>query len=152
MKKELGDWTRRLSLCFLFSSSAGGFSKSISFWRTWSPKISFTKFKINFFFFKFPFTKNITLKLSTYYYIHSTWNYEKTKQNMIIFSDAKELRNREEVVGSGKLWKAKRKKKWRCGRRRIEVTDHVGRGFLERTRETLVFTAAADRRGLRREE
>lgn len=38
MKNELGDWTRRLSLCFLFSSSAGGFSKSISFWRTYSKK------------------------------------------------------------------------------------------------------------------
>jgi len=35
MKKEFGDWTRRLSLCFLFSISAGGFSKSISFWRTY---------------------------------------------------------------------------------------------------------------------
>lgn len=31
MKKELGDCTRRLSLCFLFSSSAGGLSKSMSF-------------------------------------------------------------------------------------------------------------------------
>ena len=44
MKKEFGDWTRRLSLCFLFSNSAGGFSKSISFWRTivrkkrWKPQ------------------------------------------------------------------------------------------------------------------
>ena len=35
MKKELGDCTRRLSLCFLFSSSAGGFSRSMSFGRTW---------------------------------------------------------------------------------------------------------------------
>ena len=38
MKKEFGDCTRRLSLCFLFSNSAGGFSKSISFCRTYSPK------------------------------------------------------------------------------------------------------------------
>lgn len=34
MKKELGDCTSRLSLCFLFSSSAGGLSRSMSFWRT----------------------------------------------------------------------------------------------------------------------
>lgn len=34
MKKELGDCTKRLSLCFLFSSSAGGLSRSISFGRT----------------------------------------------------------------------------------------------------------------------
>uniref|UniRef100_A0A2P2JV15 40S ribosomal protein S27 n=1 Tax=Rhizophora mucronata TaxID=61149 RepID=A0A2P2JV15_RHIMU len=34
MKKELGDWTRRFSLCFLFSVSAGGFNTSMSFWRT----------------------------------------------------------------------------------------------------------------------
>lgn len=30
MKYELGDATRRLSLCFLFSSSAGGWSRSMS--------------------------------------------------------------------------------------------------------------------------
>lgn len=35
MKKEFGDCTSRLSLCFLFSSSAGGFNRSISFWRTY---------------------------------------------------------------------------------------------------------------------
>lgn len=34
MKKELGVCTSLLSLCFLFSSSAGGWSKSISFWST----------------------------------------------------------------------------------------------------------------------
>lgn len=43
MKKELGDCTNRLSLCFLFSSSAGGFSKSISFWRTWEAKNQATR-------------------------------------------------------------------------------------------------------------
>lgn len=36
MKKELGDCTRRLSLCFLISNSADGCSKSTSFWRTYS--------------------------------------------------------------------------------------------------------------------
>lgn len=35
MKKELGDWTRRFNLCFFFSSSAGGCSKSMSLERTW---------------------------------------------------------------------------------------------------------------------
>ncbi|MFS8030836.1 hypothetical protein Hanom_Chr17g01538791 [Helianthus anomalus] len=34
MKKEFGDCTRRLSLCFLFSNSAGGFSRSTSFGKT----------------------------------------------------------------------------------------------------------------------
>ena len=34
MKKELGDWTRRFFLCLSFSSSAGGFSRSMSFWST----------------------------------------------------------------------------------------------------------------------
>jgi hypothetical protein len=34
MKKELGDCTRRLSLCFFFSSSAGGWRRSISFEST----------------------------------------------------------------------------------------------------------------------
>lgn len=36
MKNELGDCTSLLSLCFLFSRSAGGWSKSISFWSTCS--------------------------------------------------------------------------------------------------------------------
>jgi len=34
MKKELGDWTRRFFLCLSFSSSAGGLSRSMSFWST----------------------------------------------------------------------------------------------------------------------
>lgn len=34
MKKELGDWTSRFFLCFSFSSSAGGLSKSMSFCST----------------------------------------------------------------------------------------------------------------------
>ena len=34
MKKELGDQTRRFFLCLSFSSSAGGFSRSMSFWST----------------------------------------------------------------------------------------------------------------------
>ncbi len=34
MKKELGDCTRRFSLCFLLSNSTGGCSKSISFEST----------------------------------------------------------------------------------------------------------------------
>jgi hypothetical protein len=34
MKKELGDCTKRLSLCFCFSSSAGGLSRSISLCST----------------------------------------------------------------------------------------------------------------------
>jgi hypothetical protein len=34
MKKELGDCTRRFSLCFLLSSSTGGCSRSISFEST----------------------------------------------------------------------------------------------------------------------
>uniref|UniRef100_J3LXF0 Uncharacterized protein n=1 Tax=Oryza brachyantha TaxID=4533 RepID=J3LXF0_ORYBR len=34
MKNELGDWTRRFFLCLSFSSSAGGFSRSMSFWST----------------------------------------------------------------------------------------------------------------------
>ena len=34
MKKELGDWTRRFFLCLSFSSSAGGFRRSMSFWST----------------------------------------------------------------------------------------------------------------------
>ena len=36
MKKELGDWTRRFFLCFSFSRSAGGLSKSMSFCSTCS--------------------------------------------------------------------------------------------------------------------
>ena len=34
MKKLFGDWTRRLVLCFCFSSSAGGWSRSMSLERT----------------------------------------------------------------------------------------------------------------------
>jgi len=34
MKKEFGDCTRRFFLCLSFSSSAGGLSRSISFWST----------------------------------------------------------------------------------------------------------------------
>uniref|UniRef100_A0A0A9G9M6 Uncharacterized protein n=1 Tax=Arundo donax TaxID=35708 RepID=A0A0A9G9M6_ARUDO len=37
MKKELGDWTRRFFLCLSFSSSAGGLSRSMSFWSTCAP-------------------------------------------------------------------------------------------------------------------
>ncbi|KAK3412919.1 hypothetical protein EUGRSUZ_I01578 [Eucalyptus grandis] len=58
MKKELGDCTRRLSLCFLFSSSAGGFSKSISFWSTYftRPKRNEPKVSTN---------SNVEIKLNT---------------------------------------------------------------------------------------
>jgi hypothetical protein len=34
MKNELGDWTRLFFLCLSFSSSAGGFSRSMSFCST----------------------------------------------------------------------------------------------------------------------
>jgi hypothetical protein len=34
MKNELGNWTRRLFLCLSFSSLAGGFSRSMSFYST----------------------------------------------------------------------------------------------------------------------
>jgi len=38
MKKELGDWTRRLSLCFLFSSSAGAYKQIRLSNNVWSNK------------------------------------------------------------------------------------------------------------------